>query len=85
MHSLEVVKMSKESGDIVVSGHDQINAMSVQVGDAADSQIGKAELDSTEVDIGLQLLGDASSIAIDPALERQTLRKIDLHVLPLLA
>jgi hypothetical protein len=82
---MEVVKMSKESGDTVASGHDQINAPSVQIGDTADSQIGKAELDSTEVDIGLQLLDDASVISIDPAIERQTLRKIDVHVLPLLA
>lgn len=69
----------------MASVNDQINAILVQLGNTADSQIGKPELDSTEVDIGLQLLDDASAIAIDLAIQRRSLRKIDLHILPLLA
>lgn len=59
--------------------------MPVQTGDAVDSHMGKTELDKTEVDIGLQLLGDTSDSDIDPAVARRTLRKIDLYILPLLA
>lgn len=45
----------------------------------------KGTVDVANADVALQLVGDHGAVEVSPAMRKQVLRKIDIHVLSLLA
>lgn len=52
---------------------------------SSHDQFEKGTVDVANADVALQLVGNHGAVEISPALKKRVLRKIDIHVLSLLA